>query len=368
TLSKLTTGEKLTLKWTCHRRETLLLLIKVLRFESLEKCNQFLQSANHEVLTEEERKRYCCHLELPKPFLTESTKKFIEELLAHFKLSYAAPILLLTQTDRAPIIEAVFSQLTTRYPANSCCHLTLPCTAESYFSQVAQRCGFLETVQNSSQFEMLLNKKLSAIAHPYFLLISRFEYAPKELGQELAGILRGLSANHLHLMLCGGQKLEELKYLTGELSLLNFTEIHYWPELNREDIFAMRDERCQGLLLSEEVADQLLVFCGGHPTLLKIALQWYQELPSLETLTTYPQRLSEIPEISGWFMPYLQNSQKAQKIVEWLTALKIAPAREFLPDPLLRDLYWKNLLVRRNDNWVYWRCEAIRLAGKAVFR
>ncbi|OQW91112.1 MAG: hypothetical protein BWK78_05495 [Thiotrichaceae bacterium IS1] len=404
TLSKLTTGEKTTLKQTHDRRETLLLLIKVLPFETLEKCNQFLRAAKHEGLTEEERKKYCPLLksgalspvpledcqeitvvaqeqqsvstptmgrstELPKWFFTKSTKMFIEELFAHFKCSYPAPILLLTQIDRAPMIDAVFSCATTHYPANLCCHLTLPCAMENYFSQLAQRCGFSETVSNSSEFEMLLSKKLSATIHPYFLLVSRFEYAPKEQGQELAGIFRSLNeqyANHLHLILCGGQKLEELKYLTGEHSLLNSATVCYWPELNREEVFAIRDECCQGLSLSEEVADQLLTHSGGHPTLLKMGLQWYQQSPLSETLMNYPQRLSETPEVCGWFTPYLCRPQEARKIVEWLAARKIAPAKEFLLDQLLRELYWKNLIVKGDGNWIYWRCEAIRLAGTAV--
>ena len=56
-------------------------------------------------------------------------------------------------------------------------------------------------------------------------------------------------------------------------------------------------------------------------------------------------------------------------IVEWLERPRLAPARPYLFDPLLRRLYWANLLATRRDAdgaWLEWRCQAIREAARMI--
>lgn len=54
---------------------------------------------------------------------------------------------------------------------------------------------------------------------------------------------------------------------------------------------------------------------------------------------------------------------------DWLAQPRLAPARPYLLDPVLRHLYWSNLLVARahpDGNWLEWRCEAIRRAAALI--
>jgi hypothetical protein len=53
----------------------------------------------------------------------------------------------------------------------------------------------------------------------------------------------------------------------------------------------------------------------------------------------------------------------------WLAHPVVAPARPYLADPVLRQLYWNNLLAARTHpqgRYLEWRCEAIRRAVKQV--
>ena len=53
----------------------------------------------------------------------------------------------------------------------------------------------------------------------------------------------------------------------------------------------------------------------------------------------------------------------------WLAQPVVAPARPYLADPLLRHLYWNNLLTARphpQGHCLEWRCEAIRRAVRQV--
>ena len=74
-----------------------------------------------------------------------------------------------------------------------------------------------------------------------FCLVSRFEQGTPALRETLAGILRSLSEMHsgrLHLLLCGGEALADLKYRSGDMSLLNIAQVNHWPEPTLADLIA----------------------------------------------------------------------------------------------------------------------------------
>ena len=311
----------------------------------------------------------------PYEITTENTKAFIEEkLLDYFvETNHPRPMLLLAQVDIVSVLDGILASATTRYAATRCCHIALPQALRhseaSYFSEFENNCGFSEPISDSRDFEGLLRRKLStATNHPYFLLVSSFESTPEERGREFASILRSLNEqypNRLHVILCGGQKLHELKFLAGKHSLLNNAEVVYWPEMTPEDVYLMRDECSQQIDLNAEVANELLTISGGHPALLKICLEWYQQSPSPTALATFGEKLSNNNMLLEWFTPFFKDADN-HKITAALKELKVAPFRAYFNNSLLRTLYWKNLLVKR-DNQLYWRCEAIRLAGEMVF-
>jgi hypothetical protein len=311
------------------------------------------------------------------PEISSGVRAFIGQLFEQFNQNCPPPLLLLAQMDynQAPMVEALLSQARSRYRAERCLHIAPSFSNETdtanYFAALGEQCGLSEPAHSSLDFERVLASALQHSGAPLFMLVSRFEHGVENLRQQLAGILRGLHEsypNQLHIMLCGGEKLAELKYLQGSLSLLNTAEVHHWPELDKEDAIAMQQSCCPGLGLDEATAKALLEISGGHPALLHACLLLYRQHPELPW-PNYPPLLSEEPFVWQLFTPYTKNPEEAKRVREWLDKEEIAPARPFLLDSLLRRMYWKNLLMEKQADgrrYLTWRCEALRLAGQEI--
>ena len=260
-------------------------------------------------------------------------------------------------------------------------HIALPynttANTQDCFSVLAQQCGLSETVNNEIEFEQTLRTRLEH-TNPLFLLVSRFENGAASTQQKIAGICRSLNEthpHHIHIILCGGEKLIKFKYQHSRDSLLNIAQDYRYPELERADVYAAQESCCQTLHLDENEADKLLALSGGHPILLQKSLQLYQNSPTL-TWQDYPQALSTEPLLWQFFINLTRNPDEMEQVREWLAQPEdIAPSLYLFSsgnkrNELLQRLYWQNLLVERRINRnkrLCWRCEALRLAGNHFF-
>lgn len=163
--------------------------------------------------------------------------------------------------------------------------------------------------------------------------------------------------------MCGNQQLESLKFENGELSLLNVASIERWPEIGKQEIEALRNQHFPELKLIEKDFAQILKLSGGHPRLLHQCLSIRQKSknPSDEQ---YNELLTTNEHIWQLFTPYCKDTRKEQ-LLKWLERDCLAHKEPFIINNLLRELYWKNLLVNRHDH-LCWRCTAIRIIGKKV--
>ncbi len=310
------------------------------------------------------------------PRLNSGLNAFIDNLFVQFQQSCPPPLMLLAQMDhnQAPMMDILLERAGECYSPERCLHLAPPYSGEAdnqaYFSMLAKQCGFDESVQNGLEFEQVLRSRLVA-PEPLFLLVSRFEHGVEHTRRQLAGILRSLNESHarqLHIVLCGGEKLAELKYLQGSHSLLNTAEVHLWPEPELGDVYSMQRDFFPELELHDELAETFLRFSGGHPALLHACLQLYQDDPTLP-LEEYAGALTEDPLIWQLFTPFTRNPEEADQMRKWLEQDDLGPARPFLFDPLLRRLYWKNLLTAARTGprrRLHWRCEVLRTVGREI--
>lgn len=279
--------------------------------------------------------------------------------------------LLLTQAhwgqppERSAMLEAARS----RYGAARVLHLQPPFSAEhdpeSYFAALAAQCGFTG-IGTDHAFEAELARLLQQPG-PLFCLVSRFEQGAPTQRDLLAGILRSLSemfSGQLHVLICGGPALADLKYQGGDLSLLNIAATESWPELTSLDIQRMALPAVVGAV----IAERALRLSGGHPLLASAALLLLNETPDAPDAALIDQ-LASHPPLWQAFLPLLEHAAHRPSMLGWLAQTRLAPARPYLLDPLLRSLYWHNLLVaRRHDDglWLEWRCQAIREAGLLI--
>lgn len=282
------------------------------------------------------------------------------------------PILMLlcpAHLGQPPQRAQILAEAARRYGAERVLHLqppySLSAEASDYFAAIAAQCG-MEGVDSDFAFESALAARL-AESRALFCLVSRFEQGDPALREVLAGILRSLSEMHsgkLVLLICGGAALADLKYQGGDLSLLNIAQAERWPEPKVADLIASAQARG----LDARAAERALDAGGAHPLLIEAALDLIAEDPAIDEARLHTA-LARFDPLWPGFLPLLNCADSRARLAQLLSEETLAPARPFLLDPLLRHLYWANLIVERGqapERRLHWRCAAVRAAGQAA--
>jgi hypothetical protein len=242
-----------------------------------------------------------------------------------------------------------------------------------YFAAIGRQCGLGE-VQSDYEFESALERRLLA-GERLFCLVSRFEQGTPALRETLAGILRSLSEMHsgrLHLLLCGGEALADLKYRSGDMSLLNIAQVNHWPEPTLEDFAILARQRWPGHDWPTAVLSHLLDASGGHPALFEEGLQWLVEQGINTTQAASAAlrtHLAGSPRLWQTFLPLAQPGAASDRLRSLLQADDLGRARPYLQDDDLRRLFWGNLVHVRGSGdaaRLHWRCDTVRQAGRMV--
>lgn len=244
--------------------------------------------------------------------------------------------------------------------------------AADYFAAIGRQCGF-SGITSDYEFEAALEARLTA-GERLFVLVSRFEQGTPALRETLAGILRSLSEMHsgrLHLLLCGGEALADLKYRSGDLSLLNIAQVSHWPELELADLRLLAARMNLDQPPREALLAELLALCGGHPALAEEGLQWLADNPagSTEALRALQPLLAQSGRLWQAFLPMTASSAGRDRLRELLDCEDLGRARPYLPDGDLRRLFWNNLIAARGpaeEARLCWRSDVVRKAGWQV--
>ncbi len=284
------------------------------------------------------------------------------------------PILMLlcpAHLGQPPLRAEILAEAQRRFGADQVLHLqppySLAADPAAYFSAVAAACG-MQGVDSDFAFESALAGRLRG-SKPLFCLVSRFEQGDPVQRDSLAGILRSLSEMHsgrLYLLICGGAALADLKYRGGDLSLLNIALAERWPEATAQDLLP----RAAALGLDAAAAERALAASGGHPLLIDEALALLAAHPQRD-LHDLEVELGRHGPLLQSFQPLLADAATRDALAHALQRERLAAARPWIADPLLRALYWSNLIVERGaevDRHYAWRCTAIRHAGADLLR
>ncbi len=305
---------------------------------------------------------------------TPSENRFLDEI---FEYLYNHPtLILLAQEDREQHagLKALRESAQRRFGAGRVVlHLVPPPHADAseaeFFRALSRRAEMDPPAQSAMDFYDYLDNRLSG-GERLFLLITDLSKCSDAGRERLAGILRGLSDVHgdaLQVVLVGGEGLAELKYAQGDLSLLSNAEPTSWPELNTGDLIEIARQNRPLLDLAPEEALVVLEATGGHPRLIRGALRCRAKGETLDTCT---RNLANSMQIEAQFSSLIhQDSKNAQQIAAWLRQDDLGPYRGWILDPLLRRLYWKNLLRTKGPagaERLVWRCPAIIETGRWV--
>jgi len=276
-----------------------------------------------------------------------------------------------------PFRQELLQRARAQYGETSVLHIQPPystSTAQAdYFAAIGRQCGLGE-VASDYEFESALERRLLA-GERIFCLVSRFEQGTPVLRETLAGILRSLSEMHsgrLHLLLCGGEALADLKYRSGDLSLLNIAQIHHWPDPSLEDLTQLARLRWPEHAWTQPVLAALQATSGGHPALFEEGLQWLvdQGVEEVNALSSALRtQLASSPRLWQTFLPLAQAPGSRARLQQLLQADDLGRARPYLQDDELRSLFWGNLVHVRGTGdaaRLHWRCATIRDAGLMV--
>ncbi len=345
-------------------RNKLIHCAQYLRLTELE-TNEFFEAANFS-------SEYLLADSLPQILCD----KYIGDLLKKLRDNLPYPItILLSQASwgEPPFRDAILSHASQHYGADKVLHIQPPFSLSAepseYFSQIGQQCG-LDNIDSDYAFESALEKRLKSESS-LFVMVSRFEQGVDLWREQLAGILRSLSemyAGKLHILFCGGRKLADLKYQSGDLSLLNIANSEYWTELSEKEIQVMANFRYPSLDLNINNAKMILDICGGHPGLINQSLQLALEKPELK-IEHYKTLLVQNDLLWQLFSPVMSKSSYRERLRTLLNEKDLGPHRPYLVDPLISALFWQNLITTRVINSVkklVWRCPTIQQAGLQI--
>lgn len=241
-----------------------------------------------------------------------------------------------------------------------------------YFGHLARCMGLEQPVQDAVAWREAMEDQL-ARGQRLLLLVSRLEKGSHLCAAKLAGELRALledqdrrAANPaLWVVFCGGEHLHHL-YEYGDLSMLNDAKVLPVDEFSPRDLASLCSAE-----LSRNQATLLLDESGGHPTLMREAADLWTTRGPVDR-GTLRDHLSRTPLLGRAFRPLRDSPEHGPALRDLLaegeTHLNEPGARDRVPyieDPLLRGLYWRNLLCWRDDRLV-WRSPAILQAGRRI--
>ncbi|WP_165742084.1 toll/interleukin-1 receptor domain-containing protein [Candidatus Thiosymbion oneisti] len=307
-----------------------------------------------------------------REILTPTDVRFLDEIFEHLYTSPTLILLAQENQERHAVLEVLRERAQDRFDADQTLYLVPPRNPDAdeaeFFHVLGRRAGMNPPAESALAFEDYLDQRLIG-GERLFLLVAGLSKCSNIGRRRLASGLRGLSDAHddaLRMVLVGGEGLAELKHAQGDLSLLSHAEPLDWPELNTGDLMELARQGRPPLDLTPEGAWDMLEVTGGHPRLIQETLRCRAKGAPPEACI---RNLASSKQIESQFITLTRTWEDAQRIADWLGQDDLGPCRGWISDPLLRRLYWKNLLRAKGlvgSERLVWRCQAIIDAGRRV--
>ena len=283
-------------------------------------------------------------ISLIKPITSE--QKFVEDLYLNLRSEYPQVIFSQQGRNLQQIRSLFIKKAEQDFERTNILKLFPPpnnnCSEKNYFKQLAVQCGFEDSCKNSNHWAFKFSKRLKNLenSEKLFLFITDFEKGNQQLGQELAKHLHQLQTNNdgkLEIVIMGGEHLAKQVLVSCDMPFLNSAcgDAKYLPELQLQDLRELNKNH--GRSWNDQQLQKILEMTGGHPVLICNLLK-QDKIPN-HLDKNIVQRL---------FLRYRDN----QKIKDYLKQEKIAKFDDWPKDKVVRNLYWNNLLVRKDD-WLY---------------
>ena len=206
---------------------------------------------------------------------------------------------------------------------------------------------------------------LKAMPGAWLWLVFGFENIGREARERLAGIVRALGAVHgeFQVVLLGGERLHDLSYANGALSIFRGAAEVMWPDPEPGDV--------TGIPVVEPARyARAMALAGGHPLLASELLHVDGDEQTLSaTLRQHPLLIRTVLALNG-------DRVACDRLRRYAGQRDLGPFVLIYADPVIRGLWWHNLICKNPMTArLGWRSAAIResvgellelLAGAAV--
>jgi hypothetical protein len=303
--------------------------------------------------------------------LKDGEKAFLNDFFEMFLTKKA--VLLFSQADRLKGIlkQSIIGHAKTLFGETNVCEMIPPYSPDAdlkdYFTRIGEDCQFSDPVSNAVDFSNAFGGRLQSQGRQ-FMMITGFEHS-NELGQKaLAAELRILNERFpetFYLLVCGGEKLADL-YYTGTLSFLNQAEAYDLPELTINDVFLLMEEQKCACRVSNQTAQDMLNHSGSHPRLITQCFEFLDAEGHFHH-EKYIEAQQMKPFIWQLFTPFIRDSRNKDRLCELLKQDIVTHFTPYLYDPLIKSLYWKNLIKKDSSGKnLVWRCELLKSVGRNI--
>ena len=305
--------------------------------------------------------------------LKDGEKAFLNDFFEMFLTKKA--VLLFSQAHRLKGIlrQSILDHARELFGDTNVCDVIPPYSPDAdlkvYFSNIADQCGFSETIDTAVDFSTEFGKRMQNHGRQ-FLLITGFEHSNEEGQKALAAELRILNERFhdtFYLLICGGEKLSDL-YYTGTLSFLNQAEAYDLPDLTINDVFLLMEEQQCPCKISRQTAQDMLTHSGSHPRLITQCFDFIDKQGNfLHEKYIETQKMS--PFVWQLFTPFVRDPENKGRLCELLNQEIVTHFSPYLHDPLIKSLYWKNLIKKDSSGKkLIWRCELLKAIGREILR
>ena len=318
----------------------------------------------------------CFSGDLTFPEIQESSKQstittnqhtFIKEVWSRLEASIPLMILAQADTNTQHYIQALKQSLKKDYSSATFLHLFPPASVRvdnaAYFGRLAKQCGLSEPVSESWEWANALHERLEQ-GGEFVLLITGFENGAEDTRGELAAELRGLLSsypNTLKLIVMGSEQLAAAKYKLGKHSFFNDLDEMRLPDLIEQDLNELYLNRYPDLSIGSKTLHELLSFTGKHPRLIECALQY------LKRGDKDWQNSIKNSALPSQLFTRFRSKSEAQPLGDLLKHQTLGRYDAWPQDPLVRRLYWQNLITNRDGQFV-WRCAFVQETGQELLK
>ena len=202
-----------------------------------------------------------------------------------------------------------------------------------------------------SGFNSRLAEKLGS-GEPICLLFTGIEQSPRPALEMLCGVLRALNDRfgQFRVILCGSERLCEMRYAKEALSYLSNAEEELWPEPGPSDFQAEASAQGCGDL-DEQIMTILQELTGGNLGLLRELLGLVLEGERSRDVLT--EGVMESPTIWAAVAPFRDNDETSQFLTAAARSENVGKVERFIKHPILRRIYWLNLITAGDQELVH---------------